>query len=66
VCVTKVNAAHLRRVLWAYAKYYNADRTHLALSKDAPDERPVERRGRVASRLILGGLHCRYYRATAK
>ena len=28
--------AHLRRVLSAYAAYYNQARTHLALGKDAP------------------------------
>ena len=35
------NAAHLRRVLHACADYYNNDRTHLALAKDAPNMRPV-------------------------
>jgi len=28
--------AHLRRILVAYAAYYNGVRTHLALGKDAP------------------------------
>ena len=28
--------AHLRRILRAYADYYNRVRTHLALDKDAP------------------------------
>ena len=28
--------AHLRRILSAYATYYNQARTHLALQKDAP------------------------------
>jgi hypothetical protein len=28
--------AHLRRILSAYAAYYNQARTHLALQKDAP------------------------------
>ena len=27
---------HLRRILCAYAAYYNQARTHLALQKDAP------------------------------
>ena len=57
-----LNAAHLRRVLQAYAVYYNADRTHLALDKDAPHSRPVERTGRIISHPILGGLHRRYRR----
>lgn len=57
-----VNAAHLRRVLKAYADYYNNDRTHLALAKDAPRFRPVESEGRIVSTPILGGLHRRYRR----
>jgi transposase InsO family protein len=56
------NAAHLRRVLRSYADYYNDDRTHLALEKDAPNSRAVERDGEVVSRPILGGLHHRYGR----
>ena len=61
-----LNAAHLRRVLKAYADYYNSDRTHLALAKDAPNSRPVERIGRIVSRPILGGLHRRYRRILRK
>jgi hypothetical protein len=57
-----VNAAHLRRVLHAYANYYNSDRTHLALEKDAPLGRRVEAGGRIVSRPVLGGLHRRYGR----
>ncbi|MDI4238281.1 integrase core domain-containing protein [Bradyrhizobium sp. Arg237L] len=53
---------HLRRVLKSYARYYNAMRTHLALDKDAPVSRPVERNGVVRSRAILGGLHHHYLR----
>jgi transposase InsO family protein len=49
-----LNAAHLRRVLGEYARYYNSDRTHLALDKDAPLGRRVERRGRLTSRPCLG------------
>ena len=37
--------AHLRRVLSAYAAYYNQARTHLALGKDAPLHRAVQRSG---------------------
>jgi Integrase core domain len=33
---------HLRRVLAAYAAYYNDVRPHLALAKDAPLSRPVQ------------------------
>ena len=61
-----LNAAHLRRVLNAYVQYYNRDRTHLALDKDAPLLRPVECDGRISSRSVLGGLHHRYRRAWPK
>ena len=55
--------AHLRRILKSYARYYNETRTHLALGKDAPVSRPVQRTGVVRSLGILGGLHHRYARA---
>ena len=55
--------AHLRRILKSYAHYYNETRTHLALAKDAPVSRPVQRAGVVGSRAILGGLHHHYARA---
>ena len=61
-----VNAAHLRRVLQAYARYYNEDRTHLALDKDAPAARPVEGQGRITSEPRVGGLHRRYRRIQRK
>jgi hypothetical protein len=54
--------AHLRRVLKEYTSYYNAARTHLGLQKDAPHRPPVERRGRIVTRDILGGLHHQYCR----
>jgi transposase InsO family protein len=54
--------AHLRRVLAAYAAYYNDIRTHLALDKDAPMSRPVQSIGRIAAKPILGGLHHHYVR----
>lgn len=57
-----LDADHLRRVLRAYAEYYNESRTHLSLAKDSPDGRPVEARGRVVSSPVLGGLHHRYGR----
>ena len=37
--------AHLRRILRAYARYYNDIRTHRSLDKDAPVSRPVQRTG---------------------
>jgi transposase InsO family protein len=54
--------AHLRRVLATYTSYYNELRTHLSLSKDSPDYRPVQRYGQLAARPILGGLHHHYCR----
>ena len=47
--------AHLRRILKSYARYYSETRTHLALDKDAPVSRPVQRIGVVRSLAILGG-----------
>jgi transposase InsO family protein len=54
--------AHLRRILQAYAGYYNDIRTHRSLDKDAPISRPVQRIGIINSRPILGGLHHHYVR----
>jgi transposase InsO family protein len=53
--------AHLRRILKSYARYYNETRTHLALDKDAPVSRPVQRTGVVRS-LAMTGLHHHYLR----
>ena len=54
--------AHLRRILRAYARYYNDIRTHRSLDKDAPISRPIQRIGSVRSNAILGGLHHHYVR----
>ena len=54
--------AHLRRILKSYVRYYNETRTHLALEKDAPVSRPVQRSGGISSHAILGGLHHHYAR----
>jgi transposase InsO family protein len=54
--------AHLRRILGAYARYYNDIRTHRSLNKDAPVSRPVQRTGVICSHAILGGLHHHYVR----
>jgi transposase InsO family protein len=54
--------AHLRRILAAYAAYYNELRTHLALNKDSPGRRPIQRHGKLVARPILGGLHHQYRR----
>jgi transposase InsO family protein len=54
--------AHLRRILAAYAGYYNELRTHLSLENDSPRHRPVQRLGQLAAQPILGGLHHHYCR----
>jgi transposase InsO family protein len=54
--------AHLRRILQAYARYYNKIRTHRSLNKDAPISRPVQRIGNITSHALLGGLHRQYVR----
>jgi len=54
---------HLRCVLACYAAYYNQVRTHLALDKNAPLDRAVQRSGgSIVSIPILGGLHHQYVR----
>jgi transposase InsO family protein len=60
--VIVLGEVHLRRTLKSYARYYNETRTHLALGKDAPVSRPVQRTGVVRSLAILGGLHHHYSR----
>jgi transposase InsO family protein len=54
--------AHLRRILRAYARYYNDIRTHWSLAKDAPVSRLIQRTGNIQSYPILGGLHRHYVR----
>ena len=54
--------AHLRRILEAYAIYYNSIRTHLTLGKDAPVSRPVQSVGHIVAIPVLGGLHHHYVR----
>jgi transposase InsO family protein len=49
--------SHLRRALASYAVYYNQTRTHLALQKDAPLRRAVQRSGAIVAIPILAGLH---------
>jgi transposase InsO family protein len=54
--------SHLRRVLASYAAYYNQTRTHLALQKDAPLRRAVQRSGAIVAIPIMAGLHHQYVR----
>jgi transposase InsO family protein len=60
--VVVLGERHLRRLLANYAAYYNTARTHLALDKDAPLNRPTQSVGRIASVTWLGGLHRQYVR----
>src|ERR1700730_4600347 len=61
--IVVLGEAHLRRILKSYAHYYNETRTHLALDKDAPVTRQIQRIGSIKSHAILGGLHHHYARA---
>ncbi len=57
-----LSEAHLRRILQAYARYYNDVRTHWSLAEDAPVSRPIQRTGSISSHPVLGGLHNHYVR----
>ena len=54
--------SQLRRILVSYTAYYNQARTHLALQKDAPLHRTVQRSGVIVAIPILAGLHHQYVR----
>ena len=54
--------AHLRQILCSYAAYYNQVRTHLALEKDTPVGRAVQRSPVIVAIPILSGLHHHYVR----
>src|SRR5450432_2192638 len=56
---------HLLRLLRPYVAYYNEDRPHMSLGRDAPVARAVEPRepGKVVALPRVGGLHHRYSRA---
>ena len=53
------NETSLRRILRNYLDYYQKSRTHLALAKDAPEPRAVDRseNGRIVAIPQVGGLH---------
>ncbi|TME30926.1 MAG: transposase family protein [Chloroflexi bacterium] len=65
--VVVIGERHLRRILSKYVDYYNRIRTHLSLSKDAPEHRDVQRpsHGRVVEVPRVGGLHHEYLRRAA-
>ena len=60
--VVVIDERHLRRLLRAYAQYYNAWRTHLSIGQDCPIPRPATSHGRVTRVPQLGGLHSSYVR----
>ena len=55
---------HLYRLFKSYVSYYNEDRCHHCLCKDAPEHRPVQKRPEGKAKVIslprVGGLHYRY------
>ncbi len=59
------NELHLKKILRAYFSYYHTARTHLALDKQCPEPRAVERpgQGNVIAFPHVGGLHHEYRRA---
>jgi hypothetical protein len=62
VCAHRSSIApHLRKILTAYAFYYNQSRT-LSLHKDAPLGRAIQRYGTIAATPVMSGLHHRYLR----
>src|SRR5476651_1089062 len=58
--VVVLGERHLRHILLSYMQYYNGDRTHLSLNKDAPIPRGAHAVGRILPTPILGGLHHQY------
>jgi len=58
---------HLRAILTKYVDYHNGSRTHLSLSKDAPEPRSVQppSDGKVVAMPRVSGLHHEYTRRAA-
>lgn len=65
--VIVLDERHLRRIVTRYLDYYHDWRTHLSLSKDAPNPRTMHSpdRGRVVEFPEVGGLHHHYERLAA-
>jgi transposase InsO family protein len=65
--VVVISERHLRAILSKYVAYYNRTRTHLALTKDAPEHRTAQwpSQGRVVEVPRVGGLHHEYLRRAA-
>ena len=62
--VIVVNERHALRLLRQYVAYYNDDRCHYGLTKDAPIARSAQNRPSKTARVVamprVGGLHHRY------
>ena len=62
--VIALNEPHLRRLMRDYVNYHHEDRIHDGLSKDTPNQRPIEQKPSSTATVIslarLGGLHHRY------
>jgi putative transposase len=62
--VVVLGDTHLHRLLREYVAYYNEDRCHLSLGKDAPQHRSsscrAETFGRVVAHPRVAGIHHRY------
>jgi len=65
--VLALNGHHLRRIVSRYLSYYHDWRTHLSLSRDAPNPRVVHppSQGKVVAFSEVGGLHHHYERLAA-
>ncbi len=60
--VIPLGPRHLEAILREYVAYYNADRTHLSLARNAPTPRRRSSRAPpdLVAEPVLGGLHHRY------
>ena len=60
---------HLRRIVQEYIRHYHEDRMHVALNKDTPIGRMLERGQTDAAKVVgvprIDGLHHRYHWQTA-
>jgi len=61
------NEGCLHRHLKNFIDYYHSSRTHLALEKDSPESRAIQRQatGPIVAIPLMGGLHHRYERQAA-
>jgi hypothetical protein len=57
----------LQRHVRSFLSYYHLSRTHLALTKDSPEHRPIQppASGRIIAIPEVGGLHHHYERRAA-